>query len=79
MATLTLYTETAVEAAKKEITFPADVTQGKRHLTAEEIAVLEANGNNNLDDSWQNVLVDAREGCFDPQLIPTATSPASWS
>ena len=69
MATVTFYDSAALAAAKANIRFPADVTDGKRHLTADEIAVLKANGNKNLDESWQNVLVDARAGAFDATLV----------
>ena len=69
MAYVTFYDDAANDAAKSTIQFPPDVTAGKRHLTAAEIATLKKNGNINLDDSWQNVLVDERDGCFDASLV----------
>lgn len=43
--------------------------QGKRHLTANEIQILEKNQNTNSDGSWDNVFVTEGENNFDPELI----------
>lgn len=48
---------------------PAELTVGKRHLTAQEINILEHNLNSSEDPLWQNVYVDAAPGGFDPSLI----------
>ncbi len=48
---------------------PASLTQEKRHLTSEEIAILKANRNRNTDDTWQNVWVSAEKNAFTPELI----------
>lgn len=45
---------------------------GKRHLTNEEIEILEKNQNRSSDKSWQNVYVDAEEGAFDANLIQSS-------
>ena len=42
---------------------------GKRHLTPEEIQILEKNQNKNMDPTWQNFYVDAEEGGFNPYLV----------
>ena len=42
---------------------------GKRHLTPEEIQILEKNQNKNMDPTWQNFYVDAEEGGFNPCLV----------
>ncbi|MCR5723834.1 MAG: DUF4954 family protein [Treponema sp.] len=67
MAYVTFYDDAADNAA--QIQFPAGTTAGKRRLTPAEIATLKANNNLNIDESWQNILVDARDGCFDANLI----------
>jgi hypothetical protein len=48
---------------------PAELTVGKRHLTAQEINILEHNLNSSEDPLWQNIYVDAAQGSFDPSLI----------
>ena len=50
-------------------TVPQELLQGKRHLTPEEIKILEDNLNHNSDATWENFYVDAEEGAFDPNLI----------
>ena len=44
---------------------PEELLEGKRHLTAEEIEVLEKNLNHNTDKTWSNVYVPAEQGKFD--------------
>ncbi len=51
------------------VVFPQGMEKGRRHLTDEEIAVLKANGNENRDPTWQNVLVSAKPGDFDVNRI----------
>ncbi len=46
-----------------------ELIKGKRHLTAEEIEILEKNLNHNEDPTWNNFYVDASEDGFDPSLI----------
>lgn len=48
---------------------PEAFLQGKRHLTQEEIQILEKKQNKNDDPTWQNFYVDAEEGAFNPNLI----------
>lgn len=48
---------------------PKNLFEGKRHLTAKEIEILEKNLNHNSDPSWNNFYVDNEEGAFDPSLI----------
>ncbi len=50
-------------------TVPSELIKGKRHLTAEEIAILEKNLNHNDDPSWNNFYVDDSDDGFDPSLI----------
>ena len=59
--------ENAQRSAKIDV--PAEFLKGKRHLTAQEIKVLEANLNHNEDSSWNNFYVSEEEGAFDPSLI----------
>lgn len=58
-----------IERKTPKVTFPQGAELSRRHLTKDEIAVLKANGNSNTDESWQNILVSAKEGDFDPNLI----------
>ena len=61
-----------VEYLSKEkinYTVPPELLKGKRHLTAEEIEILENNLNHNSDNTWDNFYVDAEENAFDPNLI----------
>lgn len=46
-----------------------NLLSGKRHLTSEEIEILEKNHNHNDDTSWSNFYVDAKENNFNPNLI----------
>ena len=46
---------------------PKELLEGKRHLTYNEIMILEKNLNHNSDSTWQNFYVD--EKGFDPSLI----------
>ncbi len=48
---------------------PEELLAHKRHLTAEEIAVLEKNRNISSDPEWKNVYVSDGEGLFDPECI----------
>ncbi len=48
---------------------PVEKVVGKRHLTQDEISVLEKNRNFSSDPDWQNVFVPEGEGEFDPSLI----------
>ncbi len=48
---------------------PAELLDKKRHLTAEEIAVLVKNRNISSDPDWNNVYVSEGEGQFDPECI----------
>ena len=58
-----------VEYAKPENSceIPEELLEGKRHLTYNEIMILEKNLNHNSDSTWQNFYVD--EKGFDPSLI----------
>ena len=58
------------QLAENEIkNVPKNLFEGKRHLTAKEIEILEKNLNHNSDPSWNNFYVDNEEGAFDPSLI----------
>ena len=58
------------QLAENEIkNIPKNLFEGKRHLTAKEIEILEKNLNHNSDLSWNNFYVDNEEGAFDPSLI----------
>ena len=58
------------QLAENEIkNVPKNLFEGKRHLTAKEIEILEKNLNHNSDPSWNNFYVDNKEGAFDPSLI----------
>ena len=58
------------QLAENEIkNIPKNLFEGKRHLTAKEIEILEKNLNHNSDPSWNNFYVDNEEGAFDPSLI----------
>lgn len=46
---------------------PEELLSGKRHLTFNEIQILEKNLNHNADSTWSNFYVD--EGGFDPSVI----------
>ena len=48
---------------------PAELLNGKRHLTKSEIVILEKNMNHNEDSTWNNFYVDDSEDGFDPNLI----------
>ena len=48
---------------------PLELLEGKRHLTAEEIEVLEKNLNHNTDKTWSNVFVPVEQEKFDVSLI----------
>ena len=54
---------------KCEDTVPLELLEGKRHLTAEEIEVLEKNLNHNTDKTWSNVFVPVEQEKFDVSLI----------
>jgi hypothetical protein len=60
---------TYIDRNTVHISVPAELTVGKRHLTAQEINILEHNLNSSEDPLWQNVYVDAAQGSFDPSLI----------
>lgn len=57
--------------SEESMTFyvPEELTKGKRHLTSEEIKILEKNLNHNEDKTWSNFYVDDSENGFDPNLI----------
>lgn len=58
------------QLAENEIkNVPKNLFEGKRHITAKEIEILEKNLNHNSDPSWNNFYVDNEEGAFDPSLI----------
>ena len=58
------------QLAENEIkNVPKNLFEGKRHLSAKEIEILEKNLNHNSDPSWNNFYVDNEEGAFDPSLI----------
>ncbi|MBP5520164.1 MAG: DUF4954 family protein [Treponema sp.] len=46
-----------------------ELLAGKRHLTSQEIKILEKNMNHNDDPSWNNFYVDDSQNGFDPSLI----------
>lgn len=50
-------------------TIPSEFKKGKRHLTQDEIKILKSNQNHNLDESWQNILVDDSKDGFDASLV----------
>ena len=54
---------------ERSFAVPAELAQGKRALTADEIAVLERNRNSCEFPDWRNVLVSAEPDSFDPDLI----------
>ena len=60
--------ETPAES-KKSIKIPKELLVGKRHLTKDEIQILEKNMNHNEDETWKNFYVDDSEDGFDPNLI----------
>ena len=53
----------------QDVEIPSEFLVGKRHLTAEEIHILEKNMNYNDDSTWSNFYVDESDGAFDPSLI----------
>ena len=56
--------------ARRDTAFvPQELLFGKRHLTEEEIAVLQKNHNYSSDASWRNVYVSSGAGAFSPELI----------
>ena len=52
-----------------DIKIPAELLKGKRHLTEQEISVLQKNQNYNDDESWKNFYVEDGEGNFDASLV----------
>ncbi len=48
---------------------PESCLLGRRHVTADEIAVLERNRNVSDDQAWQNLYVSEVPGEFDPEVI----------
>lgn len=60
---------TFIEKKDKILNVPAGLAAGKRHLTAQEIAILEKNQNSSEFDSWENVFVPLLPDDFDCSLI----------
>lgn len=58
-----------IEQIRDSVVFPKDVTENKRHLSKDEIAILKENGNTSSSEDWSNILVSDEENGFDPQLI----------
>lgn len=58
-----------IEQIRDSVVFPKDVTENKRHLSENEIAILKENGNTSSSEDWSNILVSDEEDGFDPQLI----------
>ncbi len=56
---------------QEKVPLDASVIEGKRHLTQEEIAVLEGNGNN--CDDWNSVYVSSDPDGFDPRFVSKCT------
>lgn len=52
---------------KVNVEIPPELLVGKRHLTEEEIEILEKNLNHN--DDWNNFYVSDKEGEFDPSVV----------
>ncbi len=48
---------------------PVELLKGKRHLTSEEIHILESNHNINVDPTWKNFYVSDSADDFNPDLI----------
>ena len=55
--------------SKKTVTIPKELLVGKRHLTKDEILILEKNLNHNEDETWNNFYVSDEKDGFDPNLI----------
>lgn len=58
---------------KSSVIFPEDIILGKRHLTANEITILEKNLNSSEYPDWSNVLVSAESSSFDVSLIQSSS------
>lgn len=58
-----------IEQIRDSVVFPKDVTENKRHLSKDEIAILKENGNTSSCEDWSNILVSDEKDGFDPQLI----------
>ncbi len=58
-----------IEKNLSDIQIPAELLEGKRHLTPAEISVLEDNLNSSDDGTWSNFYVDDDRIGFDPTLI----------
>lgn len=58
-----------IEQISDSVCFPKDVTENKRHLSKDEIAILKENGNTCSSEDWSNILVSDEKDGFDPQLI----------
>lgn len=58
-----------IEQIRDSVVFPKDVTENKRHLSENEIAILKENGNTSSSEDWSNILVSDEKDGFDPQLI----------
>ena len=46
-----------IEQIRDSVVFPKDVTENKRHLSENEIAILKENGNTSSSEDWSNILV----------------------
>ena len=64
---------TVLDRETEPVVFPNGVTEGKRHLTQEEIDILENNLNSSDYKDWSNVLVSAGADGFDPELIRSSS------
>ncbi len=62
-----------IENKVPPVEFPPDAVNGKRHLTKDEIEILEKNLNKNEYSDWSNILVSEEKNCFDPNLIQNST------
>lgn len=55
--------------AKSVVEIPEKLLIGKRHLTSDEIKILEKNQNTNSDGTWDNVYVSDEKNGFDANCI----------
>lgn len=58
-----------MQTASSPVVVDEALLVGKRHLTEEEIKILEGNQNSNADSSWKNFYVDASPDGFNPNLV----------
>ena len=62
-------TVTFAAAGARVFSAPQELIAHHRQLTEQEIQILQANGNRNADETWQNVWVSAEKDAFDARLI----------